>query len=131
MVNSNVMTNAAAHSHHSLRSIRRKLVRRTLVFSPSGLLTPLRLYSCNAFSFSAAIHAVSPHGSWLTWTVFEDTFWSSLCLHANHQAASLVPEMTRRNVLKDQMMRCAGGPTEGSPGPTVPPRTASFGLEQA
>jgi hypothetical protein len=34
MVSSKVMTNAAAHSHHSRRSIRRKLVRTTVVCPP-------------------------------------------------------------------------------------------------
>src|SRR5207245_7891761 len=39
--------------------------------------------------------------------------------------------MSRRNVLKDQTMCCANGPSDRSPGPTVPPRTISLGLEQA
>jgi hypothetical protein len=34
MVSSKVMTNAAAHSHHSRRSMRRKLVRTTVVCPP-------------------------------------------------------------------------------------------------
>src|SRR5260370_4231751 len=95
------MTNAAAHSHHSLRSIRRKLVRSALVFSSSGLLTAFGLCSRNADSFPATIHAVYGMVLGCRGQSSRAPFSSGLYLHANHHAPPLVPQMTHRNFLKD------------------------------
>ena len=48
------MTNAAAHSHHSRRSMRRKFVRRTLVLANSGSPAVFGLCCGNDQSLAAA-----------------------------------------------------------------------------
>jgi hypothetical protein len=106
------------------------LARSTLLFSYSGLLTAFGLCSRNAYSFPATIHAVYGMALGCRGQSSRAPFSSSLCLHANHHAPSLVREMTRRNVLKDQRMCWANGPSNGRSERAVPRRTTSLGLEQ-